>query len=52
MSAARPPITLQRLRTMHQAGDLRGAIAAYEECLRLDPERYDAQSNAGAVLAA
>ncbi|MEP6538259.1 MAG: tetratricopeptide repeat protein [Bryobacteraceae bacterium] len=42
----------RRALTLHQSGDLRGAIDAYQECLRLDPRRYDAQSNAGAVLAA
>ena len=42
----------RRALTLHQSGDLQGAIAAYEECLRLDPNRYDARSNAGAVLSA
>jgi tetratricopeptide (TPR) repeat protein len=41
----------RRALALHQSGDLRGAIDAYDECLRLDPNRYDARSNAGAVLA-
>ena len=42
----------RRALTLHQSGDLRGAIEAYEECLKLDPNRYDARSNIGAVLSA
>ena len=45
-------IVFRRALALHQSGDLRGAIDAYEECLRLDPNRYDARSNAGAVLSA
>ena len=44
--------TFRRALALHQSGDLRGAIGAYEECLRIDRNRYDARSNAGAVLSA
>lgn len=36
---------------LHQAGDVQGAIAEYEQCLKLEPERIDAISNLGAALA-
>ena len=36
---------------LHQAGDLDGAVVAYQECLKLQPERIDAISNLGVVLA-
>ena len=42
----------RRALALHQSGDLSGAIDAYQECLRLDAKRYDAQSNAGAALSA
>src|SRR4051794_17977823 len=42
----------QRALERHQAGDFPAAITAYKECLRLEPGRYDARSNLGAVLAA
>src|SRR5205807_1352738 len=44
--------TWQRALTLHQAGDLPGAIEAYKECLRIAPNRFDARSNLGAALAA
>jgi Flp pilus assembly protein TadD len=34
---------------LHQAGDLMGAIDAYQAALRLDPNRGDARSNLGAA---
>jgi Flp pilus assembly protein TadD len=36
---------------LYQAGDIQGAIAEYDECLKLQPERIDALSNLGAALA-
>jgi tetratricopeptide (TPR) repeat protein len=36
---------------LHQAGDVLGAISAYEQALRHAPERLDAHSNMGAALA-
>jgi tetratricopeptide (TPR) repeat protein len=36
---------------LHQAGDLLGAIQAYERVLSLDAKRLDARSNLGAALA-
>jgi len=36
---------------LHQAGDVLGAIQAYERALDLDPGRLDARSNLGAALA-
>jgi tetratricopeptide (TPR) repeat protein len=42
----------QRALALHQHGDLTAAIEAYKECLRIDPNRYDARSNFGAALAA
>lgn len=37
--------------SLHQAGDVIGAIDAYEQALRLTPWRLDARSNMGAALA-
>lgn len=34
---------------LHQAGDLMGAIDAYQAALRIDPKRGDARSNLGAA---
>ena len=42
----------QRALLRHQAGDLPGALEAYKEVLRVAPNRFDARSNYGAVLAA
>jgi tetratricopeptide (TPR) repeat protein len=36
---------------LHQAGDIIGAIDAYEQALKLTPRRLDARSNLGAALA-
>jgi protein O-GlcNAc transferase len=36
---------------LHQAGDIQGAIAEYQQCLKLEPEKVDAISNLGAALA-
>jgi tetratricopeptide (TPR) repeat protein len=36
--------------TLHQAGDIIGAIDAYEQALKLTPWRLDARSNLGAAL--
>jgi tetratricopeptide (TPR) repeat protein len=36
---------------LHQAGDVVGAIEAYEAALEKDPERVDARSNLGAAFA-
>jgi tetratricopeptide (TPR) repeat protein len=36
---------------LHQAGDVLGAIGAYETALRYAPDRFDAHSNLGAALA-
>jgi Flp pilus assembly protein TadD len=35
---------------LHQAGDILGAIAAYEAALKLEPENAGAHSNLGAAL--
>ena len=35
----------------HQAGDLEQAAAGYRACIAVDPARFDARSNLGAVLA-
>jgi tetratricopeptide (TPR) repeat protein len=37
--------------SLHQAGDILGAIGAYETALRHAPDRLDAHSNLGAALA-
>jgi tetratricopeptide (TPR) repeat protein len=37
--------------SLHQAGDILGAIGAYEQALRYQPSRLDAHSNLGAALA-
>jgi len=36
---------------LYQAGDIQGAIAEYQACLKQQPERIDALSNLGAALA-
>src|SRR5712692_8748267 len=36
---------------LHQAGEIQGAIAEYEACLKIEPDRIDAISNLGAALA-
>ena len=50
--AAAPPdfdsLLAQAMR-LHQAGDLMGAIDAYQAALRIDPNRGDARSNLGAA---
>lgn len=42
---------LARAMELHQAGDILGAMEAYEEVLKLAPDRADARSNLGAVYA-
>jgi tetratricopeptide (TPR) repeat protein len=42
---------LERAVVLHKAGDLMGAIQAYERVLALDPDRIEARSNLGAALA-
>ena len=42
----------QRAVSLHQAGDLEAAVAAYREVLDLEPGNPAAQSNLGAALAA
>jgi len=37
--------------SLHQGGDILGAIGAYEQALRFEPTRIDAHSNLGAALA-
>ena len=49
---ARPPAcALEHAIQLHQAGDYPGAIRAYEACLAAEPDRVEARSNLGAVLA-
>ncbi|MBS1857427.1 MAG: tetratricopeptide repeat protein [Acidobacteria bacterium] len=36
---------------MHQAGDLEAAVLAYRDCIAAEPDRVEARSNLGAVLA-
>ncbi len=50
--AATPPefdALLAQAMRLHQAGDLMGAIDAYQAALRIDPNRGDARSNLGAA---
>ena len=42
---------LDRAIQLHQAGELQGAIRAYEACIAAEPNRVEARSNLGAVLA-
>jgi tetratricopeptide (TPR) repeat protein len=35
---------------LHQAGDLQGAIRAYQDCIAAEPNRVEARSNLGAVF--
>ena len=42
---------LDRAIQLHQAGDLQGAIGAYQACIAAEPNRVEARSNLGAVLA-
>ena len=42
---------LDRAIQLHQAGDLQGAIDAYQACIAAEPSRIEARSNLGAVLA-
>jgi tetratricopeptide (TPR) repeat protein len=41
----------ERALRLHQAGDLVAAAAGYQACVAADPNRIDARSNLGAVLA-
>jgi tetratricopeptide (TPR) repeat protein len=48
-----PPQTcsLDRAIELHQSGDFQGAIRAYQACVAAEPNRIEARSNLGAVLA-
>jgi tetratricopeptide (TPR) repeat protein len=50
-----PPLTAEELYAkgvqLHQAGDILGAIEAYQEALEQEPRRVDARSNLGAAYA-
>ena len=48
--AESPDALLQHAVTLHQAGDLDGAIRAYREYLALAPDSVQARSNLGAAL--
>ena len=49
---SRPPeCVLDRAIQLHQAGDLTGAIREYQACIAAEPNRVEARSNLGAVLA-
>lgn len=48
---ASPEQLLQHAITLHQSGDLEGAIAAYREYLAAEPDSIQARSNLGAALA-
>lgn len=57
LAAAQSPVPAQdfdallaRAMQLHQAGDMMGAIDAYQAALRLDPRRGDARSNLGAAF--
>ena len=49
--AAHAECSLDRAIRLHQAGDLPGAIREYEACIAAEPNRVEARSNLGAVLA-
>ena len=49
--AAGADTLLQHAITLHQAGDLDGAIRAYREYLNVEPDSVQARSNLGAALA-
>jgi len=49
--AQQPDALLQRAITLHQAGDLDGAIRAYRDYLAAEPDSLQARSNLGAALA-
>jgi tetratricopeptide (TPR) repeat protein len=49
--AAGSDALLQHAMTLHQAGDLDGAIRAYKEYLGAEPDSVQARSNLGAALA-
>jgi tetratricopeptide (TPR) repeat protein len=49
--AADPADLLQHAVTLHQAGDLDGAIRTYREYLAVQPDSLEARSNLGAALA-
>jgi tetratricopeptide (TPR) repeat protein len=42
---------MDRAIQLHQAGDLQAAIGAYQACIAAEPNRIEARSNLGAVLA-
>ncbi len=46
-----PQCVLDRAIQLHQTGDLAGAIREYQACLTVEPNRVEARSNLGAVLA-
>lgn len=57
LAGAQPPAEspafdtlLAKAMQLHQAGDMMGAIDAYQAALRLEPRRGDARSNLGAAL--
>lgn len=47
----RPGCALDRAIQLHQAGDFAGAIREYQACVAAEPNRVEARSNLGAVLA-
>ena len=47
----RPACDLPHAIQLHQAGDLAGAIREYQACIAAEPNRVEARSNLGAVLA-
>jgi len=49
--ASNPEAILQHAITLHQSGDLEGAIKAYQEYLAQRPDSIQARSNLGAALA-
>lgn len=46
-----PGCAFDRAIQAHQAGDFPGAIREYQACIAAEPDRVDARSNLGAVLA-
>jgi tetratricopeptide (TPR) repeat protein len=46
-----PGCALDRAIQLHQAGDLTAAIREYQACIAADPDRVEARSNLGAILA-